>query len=209
MRQCKECNNEYDECEFYTQKHKRTSKSKGEYIVEYISSYCKKCDRAKSKKIKDSKEYRDRINTARRERKQNDPEYREKVNRIKRESYRRNRESSMLAHAKQRSKKMNYEFDLSVEDIIIPDICPLLKVPFVIGTKEDYTYTPTLDRIDSTKGYVKGNVWVICMLANSMKNSATSEQLLTFASSIQYYFQDDIVRSIGKPIEVEDKEPLR
>jgi len=195
MKICKECENEYDESEFYTQKHKRKSKKKGVYVLEILSSYCKPCDRAKSKRVKDSSEYKERTNTTRRSRKQTDPEYRDKVNKQKRESLRNNPERRMLAHAKARSKKNGYNMDITIDDIVIPHECPLLNVPFITGTKDCYLYTPTLDRIDSTKGYTKDNLWVISMLANSMKNSANVKQLLTFAKNIQNHFQDDIVRT--------------
>src|ERR1035438_1005723 len=36
-----------------------------------------------------------------------------------------NPEKCMLATAKHRSKKEGFEFDLEIEDIIIPDICPV------------------------------------------------------------------------------------
>ena len=81
---------------------------------------------------------------------------------------------------------------------------------FVAGEKGNYEYTPSLDRIDPTKGYIKGNVWVITKRANTMKNSATREELLKFADNIYKYFGDnDIVQPIEKSIELQDKEPVR
>lgn len=196
MKICKECNIKYDESEFYIQRHKRKSKKQGEYILETLSSYCKACDRLKAKKIKDSKEYKERSNRSRKYRKDTDSIYKEHVNKQKRESVRNNPKQRMLAHAKARAKKHGYEVDITIDDIIIPDLCPLLNIPFVNGTQYDYLYTHTLDRIDSTKGYTKDNIWVITMLANSMKNCATIPQLLTFSKNIQNKFQDDIVRTV-------------
>lgn len=91
-------------------------------------------------------------------------------------------EKRMLARAKGRAKEYGIEFNIELEDIIIPEICPILDIP--LAKSETGTIgpnSPTLDRMYNDKGYVKGNVWVISNLANSMKNSATMEQLQKFA----------------------------
>jgi hypothetical protein len=134
----------------------------------------------------------------------------ERVKQSKRNSWRNlDPRKKMLQQAKNRCRRNSIEFDLVLEDIVISDKCPLLGVDFIIGVKHDYQYTYSLDRINPDKGYTKGNVWVISMLANSMKNNATKEQLLTFADNIYKYFKDDdIVQPTGKPVELEDKELL-
>ena len=73
------------------------------------------------------------------------------------------------------------EFSISVEDIIIPERCPYLDIPLVSLDKD---FSPSLDRIDSTKGYTKDNIQVISRLANIMKNNATKEQLIAFAKGV-------------------------
>lgn len=89
--------------------------------------------------------------------------------------------------AKNRAKNRGIEFDIDYEDVIIPDKCPILDIPlFVhIGTKGGRPNSPSLDRIDNSKGYVKGNVQVISHMANSMKSTANVEQLLVFANWIK------------------------
>jgi hypothetical protein len=99
----------------------------------------------------------------------------------------------MLQQSRNRAKRKGIEHNISLEDIIVPEMCPLLGVPFIVGTKDNYEHTHSLDRMDPTKGYVKGNVWVITKKANSMKNSATRKELLYFAKQINIYFSDDIV----------------
>ena len=42
----------------------------------------------------------------------------------------------------------------------------------------------SIDRIDSTKGYEKGNVWVISGRANRIKNDATPEELMRIATLV-------------------------
>lgn len=86
-------------------------------------------------------------------------------------------ESRMLRSAKQRAKEIGLECSITQEDIYIPEICPVLKVPFQKGTR----YAASLDRIDNSKGYVPGNVMVISRKANSMKNDATLEEIQLLA----------------------------
>jgi hypothetical protein len=94
-------------------------------------------------------------------------------------------EKTMLNGAKTRAKKGNLEFNITTEDIIIPEFCPLLgcKITHIQGRGCVQT-NASLDKIDPTKGYIKGNVQVISRLANAMKQDATVEQLLSFAHNI-------------------------
>lgn len=104
----------------------------------------------------------------------------------------------MIAKAKRRAKLNNIDFDIKDTDIIIPKKCPILNVNFKIGTKGDYKYSPSLDRIDNLKGYTKDNIQIISSLANTMKNCASKSELITFSKYMIKYYSDDIVRPIGK-----------
>lgn len=92
----------------------------------------------------------------------------------------------MWSVAKQRAKQRGIEFTISPEDIQIPDSCPVLGMPLRLGVGQSGRQggnpnSPSLDRIDPSRGYVKGNIRVISHLANSMKGAATREQLEAFA----------------------------
>jgi len=81
------------------------------------------------------------------------------------------------------------DFNLSYTDLTLPTHCPLLGTElsyksFLGFTDHNNMQQATVDRIDSTKGYVIGNVWIISRLANTMKNCATTKQLQTFSTNI-------------------------
>ena len=138
-------------------------------------------------------------------RKKYDSNFKELIHTQKRESRLRNFIHAMWKAAKVRAALKNIEFNIEESDIVIPDECPLLKTPLVFGTKDNYDYSPSLDRIDNTKGYIKGNIWVISKKANTMKNSVTLEELHTFCTNILRYSPSYIK---DEDVELEDKEPL-
>lgn len=102
-------------------------------------------------------------------------------------------ESKMLRRAKCRAKERNIDFNIEKEDIVIPEYCPILKIPIVYhsGSSGGKINSPALDRIDNSKGYVKGNVIVISHLANMMKSCANKEQLLLFAKWVYEHFEEN------------------
>lgn len=87
----------------------------------------------------------------------------------------------LLGFAKKRAKERGLEFCLTENDLILPDECPILKTTFEKGTD----YAASIDRIDSSKGYTKDNVWIISRKANIMKSNATPVELENFSKWIQ------------------------
>lgn len=90
---------------------------------------------------------------------------------------------------RQRAKNNNIEFDLDADYIksIWNNTCPILGIPLYPavyksgGNRKDYkakpeTNSPTIDKIDPLKGYVKGNVCVMSYRANMIKNCGTLEE---------------------------------
>lgn len=83
----------------------------------------------------------------------------------------------LYSHAKERAKSLNLKINISPKDIIVPEYCPILGVKLTRNKKKCQYNSYSLDRIDNSKGYIKGNVHVISFKANSMKNSGTIEEL--------------------------------
>jgi hypothetical protein len=82
-------------------------------------------------------------------------------------------------------KEYTHEFNIEVSDIVIPNKCPYLDIELSTNYNDhDKPNYYSIDRIDSSKGYVKGNIQVISRLANTMKNGATIEQLKVFSENV-------------------------
>ena len=81
--------------------------------------------------------------------------------------------------AKRRAKLKELDFDIEVSDIIIPAFCPYLGIAISheVGHGTRRPSSPSLDRIDSSKGYVKGNIIVCSWRANFLKSDATLQEL--------------------------------
>jgi len=86
-------------------------------------------------------------------------------------------EYKMLARAKSRAKKNNLPFNIELDDIVIPERCPLLGIKIESTEVRNSPNNPSLDKIIPEKGYIKGNVWVISNRANTLKNDATIQEL--------------------------------
>lgn len=134
------------------------------------------------------------------------PEYRKTVLSGKRRDFETHLKRYMYSAAKIRARNRGIPFDIDIDDIIIPDKCPILEVPLILGTKDNYEYTPSLDRIDNSKGYIKNNIMVISKKANSMKNSATLEELKMFVKNVLRY---SLNTTEDECSELQDKEPVR
>lgn len=96
----------------------------------------------------------------------------------------RNPEKWLWNQARKRSLDKGLEFTLLVSDIIIPDTCPIMGKKLEYIPKGFHEYSPSIDRIDSSKGYTKDNIQVISSIANRMKWNATREQLITFCKGV-------------------------
>ncbi len=76
-------------------------------------------------------------------------------------------------NARNRAKAKGIEFSISIADIVVPSICPILGIPLEVATVHVRDGSPSIDRIDPSKGYVLGNIQVISHKANTMKSNGT------------------------------------
>lgn len=88
-------------------------------------------------------------------------------------SYQRWRVGHAIAKARRRAEKKGREFALTVDymmEIYPPSgICPITHKPMVWGLEGGYATSPTIDRLDHTKGYVPENVWWVSLRGNQLK----------------------------------------
>lgn len=84
---------------------------------------------------------------------------------------------ALVNEARSRAKRRGVPFDITVDDVPpMGDRCPLLGHRFSRREEGRSEFSPSLDRIDPKKGYVKGNVWVVGYRANLVKNDGTAEE---------------------------------
>lgn len=92
-----------------------------------------------------------------------------------------------------RNKKANairvgIEFSIEFGDIDFPTHCPILGIELDYFTEEGYRdNSPSFDRVDPNKEYVKGNVAIISMRANRIKNNGTAEEHEKIAAFIRSF----------------------
>lgn len=88
-----------------------------------------------------------------------------------------NRERGQFNTARHQAKKRGLKFSVKFDDIVWPEFCPVFGERLRREPKGPNDWSPSLDRIDSTKGYEPGNVIVVSMRANRIKSDATVAEL--------------------------------
>jgi hypothetical protein len=84
-----------------------------------------------------------------------------------------------LKQARWRAKRKSVPFSIVVEDIYLPEYCPVLgtRLNYFRSSGRNRYNVPSLDRVDPNRGYEPGNVRVISHRANTLKNNATISEL--------------------------------
>ena len=109
------------------------------------------------------------------------PEYKERENARQLQSRRDNPFKFSAQQARRRARSEGWECNVDIEYLksIWTGVCPITGVELQIGQAKDTipdTYRASLDRLDSTKGYVKGNVQYISFRANNIKTDSSFEE---------------------------------
>lgn len=99
-----------------------------------------------------------------------------------------NRERYMFYNCKKRANKASLEFNLDMSDFVVPEICPVLGIPLFWSDGKKTDHTPSMDRVDNDKGYIKGNVCIISEKANRMKQNHTLASLKLFVNYMESFY---------------------
>lgn len=91
----------------------------------------------------------------------------------------------MLSNCKSSAKRRNIVFDLQLEDLVIPTYCKYLGIQLEFNVGNGLLpQTPSIDRIDTNKGYTKDNIQIISHKANALKSDLNIDTLIYFANQI-------------------------
>lgn len=94
----------------------------------------------------------------------------------KREYRKKHWDRALLKGVKQRAKRYNLPVTITADDIIVPKYCPVLGIELKQANGRMNDASPTLDRINPSLGYIKGNVCVMSNRANRIKSDGTIEE---------------------------------
>lgn len=102
----------------------------------------------------------------------------------------------MLVTSRRASKKRGLEHTITIDDLSMGDNCPCCGVVYETERRSRSLRrtSPSLDRFDNTKGYIPGNVNIICWRCNWVKGNATSDELRDVADWIDSKASRQLVR---------------
>lgn len=93
--------------------------------------------------------------------------------------------TKLFRNARSRATKNNLEFSIIESDIVVPEYCPILGMKLQENILSAKSNSYSIDRIDSNKGYVKGNIHVISHRANQLKSDGTIQELEALLSYLK------------------------
>jgi hypothetical protein len=97
--------------------------------------------------------------------------------------------SYILLGSRSRAKRRGIEFTITAADVQMDENCPCCarKMQMRSGPagKGPLPSSPSLERIDGTKGYIPGNVVILCWRCNEIKRNATLDELRTIVTWLE------------------------
>jgi hypothetical protein len=101
--------------------------------------------------------------------------------------------SKAFTRKKQNSKQTGWTWDVTMSDIQWNTVCPILGLELDWFAESRQENSPSFDRIDSSKGYVVGNVQIVSWRANRIKNDGTKEEHYKIYEYLTKIYNDNIV----------------
>jgi len=95
------------------------------------------------------------------------------------------REFRMWNSAKQNAKVADRLFEIQLDDIVIPEFCPLLGIRLDKNAALQSDNLPSLDRINSQLGYTSDNIWVVSWRANRIKSDLDLFELKLLVENLE------------------------
>ena len=98
--------------------------------------------------------------------------------------------SKLLSSSKHRAKRKNIEHTLTlswVKEHLAPMVCAASGIPFTFHIEEDRTrapFSPSIDRVDSSKGYTQDNCQIVCLIYNVAKGEGNHSDVMTLAKAL-------------------------
>lgn len=100
------------------------------------------------------------------------------------------RSSKMVDYIRRRCDRLGYEFDLDrdwVFDKLFEGVCEATGIPFhveALGKDTRNRFAPSIDRVDSTKGYTKDNCRMVIYQYNACKGPWKDSDVIEFAKRV-------------------------
>lgn len=101
-------------------------------------------------------------------------------------------EQRLLHSSRGRATKHGIPHTITLSDIHIPDICPVLGVPIVL--ERNNIYAPSLDQLTPRKGYTPDNIIVMSRRANVLKNNMTLEEARLLVGFLESHLAANTIR---------------
>jgi hypothetical protein len=81
-----------------------------------------------------------------------------------------------FSRKKANAMRVGYTWTVEFGELIWPTHCPILDIELDYFAETRQENSPSFDRIDSSKGYDKGNVIVVSWRANRIKNDGSADE---------------------------------